>query len=505
MLRSRQHAHANDKESHILELSSTHSVDVLDMTDGASSRMAASTSATELTTPTAAGERHQGLHHRPSPPTALSPTMTATAGNLVDMKDRMPEMNSNKTSQSSSSSTKVSMWMSTITSKILGNRRGKAGGGTVSPPTIPGTATTTAAPSSKKEGGGFGGGTVPLKGYVTLLTAFLAISTSGTALDLQGTEVHPCMKVYWRLSATSLALIPLVIYSLHKDGPPRLTFRQWMLFPICAIAYSEMTTSFVTSLSLTSMANAFVFSNMTSLILLLVNTALGRPTLRLEVIGVIIGFGGALICSCDNSRHSSAVGHDSISQKRIGDLLALSASFGMAAYLSIAKDLRSKCNLFVFTFALFVCCQFFILSFMIVKGEPVEFSTDKNIGIFGWVNSDMDRLPVELYIVLVCSLMGTIAYVAVLQYFEAIVVAVVMLMEPSVAALIGYMAGVDSLPGLQTWFGDAFVVAGSTMVIYCGATKDTKKQQPKQTNRIDSPTKDRHESLPHIHTHVHDQ
>jgi drug/metabolite transporter (DMT)-like permease len=263
-----------------------------------------------------------------------------------------------------------------------------------------------------------------------------------------------------------------------------------------------MTTSFVTSLSLTSIANAFVFSNMTSLILLCVKAALGRPTVRLEVIGVIIGFIGALICSGDESRHSSAVGHDNESQKRLGDLLALSASFGMAVYLSIAKDLRSKCNLFVFTFALFVCCQFFILSFMMVRGEPVEFSTHKNYGVLGWVNSDMNRLPVELYMVLVCSLMGTIAYVAVLQYFDSVVVSTVMLMEPTVAALTGYLAGVDTLPGLQTWLGDTFVVIGSTMVIYCGATKDEKKQQCQNT-RMDSPTKAMHESLPYLH--VHDQ
>jgi threonine/homoserine efflux transporter RhtA len=73
-----------------------------------------------------------------------------------------------------------------------------------------------------------------------------------------------------------------------------------------------------------------------------------------------------------------------------------------------------------------------------------------------------------------------------------------MLMEPSVAALSGYIAGVDTLPGLQTWIGDAFVIIGSTLVIYCGATKDNSTKQ-----KIDSPTKDLNDSLPHLH--VHDQ
>ena len=47
-----------------------------------------------------------------------------------------------------------------------------------------------------------------------------------------------------------------------------------------------------------------------------------------------------------------------------------------------------------------------------------------------------------------------------MKYFEPIVPATVMLMEPVVGALLGVAAGTAPFPGIQTWFGDLVVAAG---------------------------------------------
>ena len=70
---------------------------------------------------------------------------------------------------------------------------------------------------------------------------------------------------------------------------------------------------------------------------------------------------------------------------------------------------------------------------------------------------------------IVCNLLGTTSYIAVMKYFEPVVVSTVMLMEPVLAALMGAAAAFDTLPGLQTWIGDGIVTIGIVLVIWSGA------------------------------------
>ena len=50
---------------------------------------------------------------------------------------------------------------------------------------------------------------------------------------------------------------------------------------------------------------------------------------------------------------------------------------------------------------------------------------------------------------------GTMGYIAILKYFDAVVVSMVMLVEPVVATFIGFAVGVDTLPGWVTWVSQA--------------------------------------------------
>ena len=317
---------------------------------------------------------------------------------------------------------------------------------------------------------------VPFIGYAILIAGFFALSSVGVALKLQGDGVTPTLKTFWRVSATALGLLPLAIYSIRTEGLPKLSRSQWIMFPLAAIAYGEMTTAFVVALSMTSLANAFILSNLTSLVLIAGKLVMGVPIVVTEVSGALIGFSGAAVCAFDTSKASE--GDEVIGDapatypnEMIGNLIALSASFGMAAYLSIARDLRANCNLYVFMFVIMLLSSIFILLFIIISDEHVTFSFDTNHGVFGWLNLTGDRLALELYMVLSCNFLGTMGYVAVLKYFDSVVVSTVMLMEPVCAALFGFGAGLDPLPGPQTWVGDVIVTVGSAIVIMSGAKK----------------------------------
>jgi drug/metabolite transporter (DMT)-like permease len=131
----------------------------------------------------------------------------------------------------------------------------------------------------------------------------------------------------------------------------------------------------------------------------------------LEGSGASIAFIGALLCSKDSSEAAPvAIIDPSAGWKTtmLGNFYALVAAFLGVIYLVFAKTFRIHTNLYFFMwFIMFVgSLETLILIWMV--GEPMSFSLDVNHGIFGWVNLDMDRLPLELIMVVVCNLFGAI-------------------------------------------------------------------------------------------------
>jgi len=60
---------------------------------------------------------------------------------------------------------------------------------------------------------------------------------------------------------------------------------------------------------------------------------------------------------------------------------------------------------------------------------------------------------------------------AVMNYFDPVVVSIIVLTEPVIAAFIGVFVGVAAWPVQQVWIGDAIVTVGSVMVIDSGSKK----------------------------------
>jgi drug/metabolite transporter (DMT)-like permease len=324
---------------------------------------------------------------------------------------------------------------------------------------------------------------VPLIGYVILITGLWALSSVGVALNWQGHAVSPLLKTYWRLVATALVLLPMAWHSTRASGMPlqQLTSAsQWMLLIVCAACYAFMTAAFVLALDLTTVVNAFVLSDLAPLFLILGRWVIGLPVLYTEGLGAAIGFLGGTVCALDQSSSSSMdlkmtgeIVSTSSPQTHphalTGDLLAFLASAATVIYLLIAKKLRPHIDLFMFMFLLMSIASLFLLAYMILAGEDIRLSDDPNFGLWGWIRLTPDRLPLELYLAIVCNVLGTTGYVAVMKYFEPVVVSTVMLMEPVLGALMGVAAGLDPLPGLQTWIGDGVVTVGIVLVVWSGA------------------------------------
>jgi len=325
----------------------------------------------------------------------------------------------------------------------------------------------------------------PIVGYVVLVAGLIALSSIGAALDLQQGGVSPEMKIFWRLNSTSILFLFLAAKRLNRQEFARFNLCQLLIeMPFAAVNYAILNTTFAQSLELTSLVNAFILSNMASLLMIGSKVALGIPVLFFEGLGAMIGFGGALICAAagngddDVSEAHRAILTESLEDasnnhlEMTGNILAFSSSVSTAIYLTVAKRLRPQVDLVLFMFMIFTLASLFLLLYIITySGQEYEFSFDPVIGIFGWINSQPDRLPLELYIAAIVNGVGTMGYVAVMKYFDPVVVSMVMLMEPIIATFIGKAVGVSTFPGWITWAGDGVVMVGSIMVIWSGSKK----------------------------------
>lgn len=312
-------------------------------------------------------------------------------------------------------------------------------------------------------------GSVPVVGYAILLSALLALSSLGAALKLQGPGVTPTMKAYWRMVATAVTLIPAAVRALRRDGLPPLKARQVREFALCAAGYSTMTGAFAVSLSMSSTAETFILGNVGGLVIIAWKLISRKPVLTGEGLGAAIGFLGGVVCADDDPSSDEALGEHYHPIK--GGIIAFLASCGLSVYLSLAKDLRPHMDLFLFMTCVMTMASFYLLLFMFLRGEEMSLSNHHEHGLWGWTNLSRDRLPIEIHLAVVCNLIGTTGYVACMKYFDPVVVSTVMLMEPLMATLMGAAAGVDQIPGLQTWVGGAIVTVGSLLVILADARR----------------------------------
>jgi drug/metabolite transporter (DMT)-like permease len=246
---------------------------------------------------------------------------------------------------------------------------------------------------------------IPFSAYLGLGSAVFALSSIGPLLQMQET-VDPVMKIFWRMNATAMLLFPFAVRSLWNDGGfPKLTVLQMISFVFTAASYATMCTAFVIALKYTAVGNAVILANSQALILLVAKLFVGERVLMLEAGGALVAFLGAALCSKD----SSEAGASSESGKTVvGDLIAMIAAVAGVWYLVMAKTIRPYVSLYLFMFLIMAMGSSLVWVYMAFRG--IEYSLDRDVhhGLWGWMNLQSDRLPLEMTMVLFCNFCGTI-------------------------------------------------------------------------------------------------
>jgi drug/metabolite transporter (DMT)-like permease len=303
--------------------------------------------------------------------------------------------------------------------------------------------------------------------YLSLLGAVAAVSSNGTALTLE-TGVAPGLKLYWRMMATALVLAPFAIRGFWKEGFPKLNLGQWATMGLAVTCYVAHNLLFVTALCYTTIGNAVLFANTQAVILLAGKALTGNRIEVLEYMGAIVAFGGAILCATDEQRDNGAdIEKDAV----FGDMLAMiSALFGVG-YLTFAKAVRPHTSVVIFMFIVMSVGSFLVLLYLALIQEHTSFSIHPYNGLFGWMALRYENLPLEIWIVLVCNIVGTMGFVRSMKYFDSMIIAISTLLEPMAASIIASIMHVGVLPGPKGWVGNFLVIIGTFGVVYPSASK----------------------------------
>jgi drug/metabolite transporter (DMT)-like permease len=325
----------------------------------------------------------------------------------------------------------------------------------------------------------------PLIGWIMLINAGLASSAIGACFD-KFPGVDPLMKNLWRTSTLLCFLIPWNLYH-HRNT----NVSQWMqdnMTPFLLrhviqvfCGYFVLSIMFSQSLEKTSVGHAYLFGGCTSLILVFLRLCAGEKVGSTTLLSVVFAICGAVVCMQTPPEPESdpldpnAPHFEEASPSLVGDLMAFTVSIGGVFFYGSTKELRKK-NWDVLT--IYVVNQVFLLtvaSLLVYNGIAVSntptFDRHPVHGFFGW--TDPSNAPLLIFTALYCDIVGIVGYMAVLKYFDPLVITVVTLLEPLFSIVIGCVLGMAPIPAVGTWVGGAMMIAGALGVADTGKTKET--------------------------------
>ncbi|MEE3083637.1 MAG: DMT family transporter [Candidatus Thermoplasmatota archaeon] len=295
----------------------------------------------------------------------------------------------------------------------------------------------------------------PMHAWAILAIAVLAVSSAGAVFRTMD-GIEPLLKAGWRLQATSLVLLPFFIYQLRTSD------FQWDRRILLIVLGSSICLwihfgSWVWSLDHTSLTHSLLFVTAHPLVIVAGMIMLRMNPHRWEIIGAILGFTGAFITLQDAKSGGEVT--------LLGDAAAFVGALAIVGYLAAGRVLRSEDGMPLFLYAFPVTAMaaiFLTIQSILQEGTTLEMSTVDTSAI-GWADPTW-LLPVA-YLALGPGLAGHTGINASLKWLPPLVISVAVVLEPLIGSLLGWAIGVESVPGMWTWFGGPFMVVGTALAI----------------------------------------
>jgi len=295
----------------------------------------------------------------------------------------------------------------------------------------------------------------PFFAWIILFIALFAVSSAGTILQSMG-EVPPFLRASWRMQGTAIILFPAFLFQYFKRDVFSLSGRDLKLLFFSSIFLALHFGSWVWSLDHTSLVHSLLFVTTHPIIVVLLMPILGTPSRRGHLLGALLGVFGAVITFGDIETGGEVT--------MIGDIAAFIGAITVVGYMFIGRNLRSERNMPVFIYAFPVTMGAGIwLALASIKFESVSLiSTVPELELLGWLDSTW--ILWIAYLAIGPGLAGHTGINTVLRWFPPIMVSIILLFEPVIGGLIGFIHTGEITLGIWTLLGGPLMLIGAIIV-----------------------------------------
>ena len=299
-------------------------------------------------------------------------------------------------------------------------------------------------------------GAIPLHAWLIMGVALFAVSSAGAVFEMIE-DVGGLSKAAWRLQATSLVLLPgfMVQYARAEDSLKLQWKNSMHLLTASGICLALHFGTWLMSLDRTTLTHSLLFVTAHPLVIIIGLWLLRKPATKMQSIGALIGFIGAAVVVSGGASETGV--------SLYGDFLAFLGAVTVVGYLAIGRMVRGWMPLFLYAFPVTLVSAIALTAWAILS-EGLTFNLDDMTGAFGWIS--VTWILYVGYLALGPGLLGHTGINAVLRWIPPLTISMMLIMEPVIGSIIGWIVGVDSIPQIWTLIGGVLMVSGLALVTF---------------------------------------
>ena len=297
---------------------------------------------------------------------------------------------------------------------------------------------------------------IPLHAWLIMGVALFAVSSAGAVFEMIE-DVGGLSKAAWRLQATSLILLPgFMVQYARAEESLKLRWKNSMhLLTASGICLALHFGTWLMSLDRTTLTHSLLFVTAHPLVIIIGLWLLRKPATKMQSIGALVGFIGAAVVVGGGASETGV--------SLYGDFLAFLGAVTVVGYLAIGRMVRGWMPLFLYAFPVTLVSAIALTAWATFS-EGLTFNLDDMTGAFGWIS--VTWILYVGYLALGPGLLGHTGINAVLRWIPPLTISMMLIMEPVIGSIIGWIVGVDSIPQIWTLIGGVLMVSGLALVTF---------------------------------------
>jgi drug/metabolite transporter (DMT)-like permease len=278
---------------------------------------------------------------------------------------------------------------------------------------------------------------------LAMMVSIVAVSTASILIRLSGAA--PITLATYRMVISTLMLAPFYV---RGEGLRRFKeLDRWLRLSLVGVGVvlAVHFASWITSLSLTSVASSVIFVHIDPVFVAVVSHfVLGERVSRRTALGIVVAFAGATMIAWGDAGSGGG--------SLYGDALALLGGLMLGIYILAGRRLRRSLDLVSYVTPVYATAAVVLLASSLALGVPLTGYTPTEYLIF-------------LALALVPMIFGHTVYNWALRYVTAPIVSISLLGEPVGASILAYVL-LGEQPGGWVAAGGAVTLMGILVSAY---------------------------------------